>query len=259
MTDSTQGVNHNADAETTHFGFKDVARDEKQGMVASVFHSVAAKYDIMNDVMSMGVHRIWKRFTIDCSGVRPGHKVLDLAGGTGDLTAKFSRIVGDNGQVILADINNSMLNVGRDKLRDMGIVGNVNYVQANAEELPFPDDYFDCITIGFGLRNVTDKDKALRSMYRVLKPGGRLLVLEFSKPVFEPLSKAYDAYSFHLLPKMGQLVAGDAESYQYLAESIRMHPDQETLKGMMEDAGFEQTKYFNLTGGIVALHRGYKF
>ncbi|MFD2179204.1 bifunctional demethylmenaquinone methyltransferase/2-methoxy-6-polyprenyl-1,4-benzoquinol methylase UbiE [Veronia pacifica] len=259
MTESTQGVNHDADSETTHFGFRDVARDEKAGMVASVFHSVAAKYDIMNDVMSMGVHRIWKRFTIDCSGVRPGHKVLDLAGGTGDLTARFSRIVGDKGQVVLADINNSMLNVGRDKLRDLGIVGNVNYVQANAEELPFPDDYFDCITIGFGLRNVTDKDKALRSMYRVLKPGGRLLVLEFSKPVIEPLSKAYDAYSFHILPKMGQLIAGDAESYQYLAESIRMHPDQETLKGMMENAGFEQTKYFNLTGGIVALHRGYKF
>jgi demethylmenaquinone methyltransferase/2-methoxy-6-polyprenyl-1,4-benzoquinol methylase len=213
----------------------------------------------MNDLMSGGVHRVWKRFTIDCSGVRPGHKVLDLAGGTGDLTAKFSRIVGDTGQVILADINNSMLNVGRDKLRDMGIVGNVNYVQANAEELPFPDDFFDCITISFGLRNVTDKDKALRSMFRVLKPGGRLLVLEFSKPIIEPLSKIYDAYSFHLLPKMGELIANDAESYRYLAESIRMHPDQETLKSMMEDAGFEQANYYNLTGGIVALHRGYKF
>ncbi|OCH12042.1 MULTISPECIES: bifunctional demethylmenaquinone methyltransferase/2-methoxy-6-polyprenyl-1,4-benzoquinol methylase UbiE [unclassified Aliivibrio] len=245
--------------ETTHFGFTTVAKDEKVAKVAEVFHSVAAKYDIMNDLMSGGVHRVWKRFTIDCSGVRPGHKVLDLAGGTGDLTAKFSRIVGDTGQVILADINNSMLNVGRDKLRDMGIVGNVNYVQANAEELPFPDDFFDCITISFGLRNVTDKDKALRSMFRVLKPGGRLLVLEFSKPIIEPLSKIYDAYSFHLLPKMGELIANDAESYRYLAESIRMHPDQETLKSMMEDAGFEQANYYNLTGGIVALHRGYKF
>ena len=245
--------------ETTHFGFTTVAKDEKVAKVAEVFHSVAAKYDIMNDLMSGGVHRVWKRFTIDCSGVRPGHKVLDLAGGTGDLTAKFSRIVGETGQVILADINNSMLNVGRDKLRDMGIVGNVNYVQANAEELPFPDDFFDCITISFGLRNVTDKDKALRSMFRVLKPGGRLLVLEFSKPIIEPLSKIYDAYSFHLLPKMGELIANDAESYRYLAESIRMHPDQETLKSMMEDAGFEQANYYNLTGGIVALHRGYKF
>ncbi|MBV7300442.1 bifunctional demethylmenaquinone methyltransferase/2-methoxy-6-polyprenyl-1,4-benzoquinol methylase UbiE [Enterovibrio paralichthyis] len=259
MTDMTQGVAQDADQNTTHFGFRTVNKDEKVGMVANVFHSVAAKYDIMNDVMSMGIHRIWKRFTIDCSGVRPGHRVLDLAGGTGDLTAKFSRIVGEKGQVVLADINNSMLNVGRDKLRDLGIVGNVNYVQANAEELPFPDNYFDCITIGFGLRNVTDKDKALRSMYRVLKPGGRLLVLEFSKPVVEPLSKVYDAYSFHLLPKMGEIIANDAESYRYLAESIRMHPDQDTLKGMMETAGFEQTKYFNLTGGIVALHRGYKF
>ena len=248
-----------APEETTHFGFTTVAKDEKVAKVAEVFHSVAAKYDIMNDLMSGGVHRVWKRFTIDCSGVRPGHKVLDLAGGTGDLTAKFSRIVGETGQVILADINNSMLNVGRDKLRDMGIVGNVNYVQANAEELPFPDDFFDCITISFGLRNVTDKDKALRSMFRVLKPGGRLLVLEFSKPIIEPLSKIYDAYSFHLLPKMGELIANDAESYRYLAESIRMHPDQETLKSMMEDAGFEQANYYNLTGGIVALHRGYKF
>ncbi|MGF1698266.1 bifunctional demethylmenaquinone methyltransferase/2-methoxy-6-polyprenyl-1,4-benzoquinol methylase UbiE [Vibrio kyushuensis] len=247
------------DAETTHFGFETVAKEEKVAKVAEVFHSVAAKYDIMNDLMSGGVHRLWKRFTIDCSGVRPGQRILDLGGGTGDLTAKFSRIVGEKGHVILADINNSMLNVGRDKLRDSGIVGNVHYVQANAEELPFPDDYFDCITISFCLRNVTDKDKALRSMYRVLKPGGRLLVLEFSKPVLEPLSKVYDAYSFHLLPKMGELIANDADSYRYLAESIRMHPDQDTLEGMMQGAGFEKTNYYNLTGGIVALHRGYKF
>ncbi|MBC3621635.1 bifunctional demethylmenaquinone methyltransferase/2-methoxy-6-polyprenyl-1,4-benzoquinol methylase UbiE [Vibrio metschnikovii] len=260
MTDISVQTNTTVDnQETTHFGFTTVAKDEKVTKVAQVFHSVAAKYDIMNDMMSGGIHRLWKRFTIDCAGARPGQKILDLGGGTGDLTAKFSRIVGEKGHVILADINNSMLNVGRDKLRDRGIVGNVHYVQANAEELPFPDSYFDCITISFCLRNVTDKDQALRSMYRVLKPGGRLLVLEFSKPVLEPLSKIYDAYSFHLLPKMGQLIANDAESYRYLAESIRMHPDQETLKGMMESAGFEQTTYYNLTGGIVALHRGYKF
>ncbi|HGM5491038.1 TPA: bifunctional demethylmenaquinone methyltransferase/2-methoxy-6-polyprenyl-1,4-benzoquinol methylase UbiE [Serratia fonticola] len=245
--------------ETTDFGFRTVARDEKQAMVANVFHSVAAKYDVMNDLMSFGIHRIWKRFTIDCSGVRRGQRVLDLAGGTGDLAAKFSRMVGEQGQVVLADINDSMLKMGREKLRDHGIVGNISYVQANAEALPFPDNYFDCITISFGLRNVTDKDKALRSMFRVLKPGGRLLVLEFSKPLLEPLSKAYDAYSFHVLPKIGELVVKDPDSYRYLAESIRMHPDQETLKGMMGNAGFENVNYFNLTGGIVALHRGFKF
>ncbi|MBD1577275.1 MULTISPECIES: bifunctional demethylmenaquinone methyltransferase/2-methoxy-6-polyprenyl-1,4-benzoquinol methylase UbiE [Vibrio] len=259
MDKQVQSDNLTTQDDTTHFGFTTVAKDKKVEKVAEVFHSVAAKYDIMNDLMSVGIHRLWKRFTIDCSGVRPGHKVLDLAGGTGDLTAKFSRIVGDTGHVILADINNSMLNVGRDKLRDLGVVGNVHYVQANAEELPFPDDHFDCITIAFGLRNVTDKDKALRSMFRVLKPGGRLLVLEFSKPQMQALSKVYDAYSFHLLPKIGQVIANDADSYRYLAESIRMHPDQDTLKGMMDEAGFEQTSYFNLTGGIVALHRGYKF
>ncbi|BEO73574.1 ubiquinone/menaquinone biosynthesis C-methyltransferase UbiE [Serratia marcescens] len=245
--------------ETTDFGFRTVARDEKQAMVADVFHSVAAKYDVMNDLMSFGIHRIWKRFTIDCSGVRRGQRVLDLAGGTGDLAAKFSRMVGEQGQVVLADINDSMLKMGREKLRDRGIVGNINYVQANAEALPFPNNYFDCITISFGLRNVTDKDKALRSMFRVLKPGGRLLVLEFSKPLLAPLSKAYDAYSFHVLPKIGELVVKDPDSYRYLAESIRMHPDQETLKGMMGNAGFENVTYFNLTGGIVALHRGFKF
>jgi len=243
----------------THFGFRTVERGQKAEMVADVFHSVAAKYDIMNDVMSFGIHRLWKRFTIDCSGVRSGQRVLDLAGGTGDLTAKFSRLVGESGEVVLADINDSMLKVGREKLRNIGIIGNVSYVQANAEALPFPDNTFDCITIAFGLRNVTDKDKALRSMYRVLKPGGRLLVLEFSKPLLEPLNKVYDAYSFHILPRMGQMIAGDAESYRYLAESIRMHPDQETLKAMMEDAGFGNTTYYNLTGGIVALHRGFKF
>lgn len=243
----------------THFGYKTVEAEQKEQMVASVFHSVAAKYDVMNDLMSFGIHRIWKRFTIDCSGVRKGQKVLDLAGGTGDLTAKFSRIVGESGQVVLADINDSMLKVGRDKLRNRGLGNNIAYVQANAEHLPFPDDYFDVITIAFGLRNVTNKDQALASMFRVLKPGGRLLVLEFSKPQHEVMSKLYDFYSFNILPKMGSLVANDSDSYQYLAESIRMHPDQETLKAMMDEVGFEQTEYFNLTDGIVALHRGFKF
>lgn len=244
---------------TADFGFRTVARDEKEVMVAEVFHSVAAKYDLMNDLMSFGIHRIWKRFTIECSGVRRNQRVLDLAGGTGDLTAKFSRMVGEGGEVILADINASMLKVGREKLRNKGIIDNINYVQANAEALPFPDNFFDCITISFGLRNVTDKNKALRSMYRVLKPGGRLLVLEFSKPTIKQLSTVYDAYSFHILPRIGEAVASDAGSYRYLAESIRMHPDQETLKGMMSDAGFDSVNYFNLTGGIVALHRGFKF
>ncbi|WP_342221096.1 bifunctional demethylmenaquinone methyltransferase/2-methoxy-6-polyprenyl-1,4-benzoquinol methylase UbiE [Candidatus Fukatsuia endosymbiont of Tuberolachnus salignus] len=245
--------------ETTDFGFRTVAKEKKTGMVAEIFHSVAAKYDLMNDLMSFGVHRLWKRFTVDSSGVRPGQKVLDLAGGTGDLTARFSRLVGIQGQVVLADINESMLRVGREKLRNKGIIANVSYVQANAETLPFPDNYFDCITLSFGLRNVTEKEKALRSMFRVLKPGGRLLILEFSKPLFEPVSKIYDAYSFHILPKIGKIVAQDAESYRYLAESIRMHPDQETLKDMISDAGFENVTYSNLTGGIVALHRGFKF
>ena len=245
--------------DTTHFGFKTVKTDDKESMVAGVFHSVAKQYDVMNDLMSFGIHRLWKRFTIDASGVRPGNSILDLAGGTGDLTAKFSKLTGPTGNVVLADINSSMLNVGRDKLRDLGIVGNVDYVQANAEALPFEDNSFDIVTIAFGLRNVTDKDKALRSINRVLKPGGRLLVLEFSKPEHDIVNKAYDFYSFNILPKMGDLVAKDGESYQYLAESIRMHPDQETLKSMMENAGFEQTTYHNLTGGIVALHKGYKF
>lgn len=244
---------------TTHFGFKEIPTDQKVDAVAQVFHSVAAKYDIMNDLMSGGIHRLWKRHTISQSGVRAGQKVLDIAGGTGDLTAKFSRLVGQSGQVILADINDSMLKVGRDKLANLGVVGNVQYVQANAEELPFPDNTFDCITIAFGLRNVTDKSKALASMQRVLKPGGRLLVLEFSKPETECLSTIYDHYSFRLLPFMGKVIANDAESYRYLAESIRMHPDQETLKGMMEEVGFERVTYQNMTGGIVALHKGFKF
>ncbi|WP_372747276.1 bifunctional demethylmenaquinone methyltransferase/2-methoxy-6-polyprenyl-1,4-benzoquinol methylase UbiE [Litorivivens sp.] len=247
-----------ADDNKTHFGFNTVDRNEKAGMVAGVFHSVASRYDLMNDLMSGGIHRMWKRFTIELSGVRRGQRVLDIAGGTGDLAAKFSKLVGPTGQVVLADINSSMLEVGREKLTDKGIVANIDYVQANAECLPFPDDYFDCLTIAFGLRNVTDKDAALRSMHRVLKPGGRCLVLEFSKPQSDLLSKVYDQYSFNILPRMGQLVAGDSESYRYLAESIRMHPDQETLKDMMEDAGFANTSYYNMTGGIVAVHRGIK-
>ena len=245
--------------DTTHFGFRHVAKEQKASMVAEVFHSVAAKYDVMNDLMSMGIHRAWKRFTLGASGVRAGDKVLDIAGGTGDITALMSQRVGPTGKVVLADINASMLQVGRAKLRDRGVVGNVDYVQANAEMLPFPDQYFDVITIGFGLRNVTDKSKALASMFRILKPGGRLLVLEFSKPQYEWLASIYDIYSFKILPKMGELVANDSDSYQYLAESIRMHPDQDTLADMMRDVGFEEVNYFNLTGGIVALHKGYKF
>ena len=243
---------------TTHFGYQDVPEAEKEGLVAGVFHSVAKRYDVMNDLMSMGIHRLWKRFTIEHSGVRPGHSVLDVAAGTGDLARQFARIVGENGSVILTDINDSMLRVGRDRLTDQGVVGNVFFVQGNAERLPFPNDTFDCITIAFGLRNVTDKDEALRSMCQVLKPGGRLLILEFSKTSNPILTKLYDAYSFSLLPIMGKLVSGDSESYRYLAESIRMHPDQETLDAMMQDAGFVNTSYHNMTGGIVALHKGVK-
>ncbi len=244
--------------EETHFGFNKVKAGEKAGKVAEVFHSVADKYDVMNDVMSFGVHRLWKRFTLAQTGLKNGQRVLDLAGGTGDLALKMSRMVGASGEVVLSDINASMLSNGRDRLTDEGVAGNIRYVQANAESLPFPDDYFDCITMAFGLRNVTDKDMALRSMYRILKPGGRLLVLEFSKPVAPGLAPVYDVYSFKLLPLMGKVIANDEESYRYLAESIRMHPDQDTLKGMMQEAGFERCEYHNLTGGIVALHKGFK-
>ena len=247
-----------SDKDRTHFGYKEVDTDAKAGMVADVFHSVASRYDLMNDLMSGGIHRVWKRFTIELSGVRTGNAVLDIAGGTGDLAARFSDIVGAKGRVVLADINDSMLKVGRDKLLDNGRMSNLEFVQADAQYLPFPDDTFDCITIAFGLRNVTDKDRALRSMLRVLKPGGRLLVLEFSKPDNPLLSKAYDTYSFKVLPMMGRLVANDADSYQYLAESIRMHPDQETLKDMMEEAGFSRFEFHNMTGGVVALHKGVK-
>ncbi|MCK5810638.1 MAG: bifunctional demethylmenaquinone methyltransferase/2-methoxy-6-polyprenyl-1,4-benzoquinol methylase UbiE [Cocleimonas sp.] len=245
--------------QSTHFGYQQVPVGEKANKVADVFHSVADKYDVMNDLMSAGVHRLWKRYTIETSGAKKGDTILDLAGGTGDLAAKFSRIVGQEGKVILSDINGSMLENGRERLINKGIAGNMEYVQANAECLPFPDHYFNVITIAFGLRNVTDKEAALRSMLRTLKPGGKLMVLEFSKPVVPGLDIVYDQYSFKLLPLIGKLVANDEDSYRYLAESIRMHPDQETLKGMMEDAGFERTAYHNMTGGIVALHTGYKF
>ncbi|MCW9058707.1 MAG: bifunctional demethylmenaquinone methyltransferase/2-methoxy-6-polyprenyl-1,4-benzoquinol methylase UbiE [Gammaproteobacteria bacterium] len=249
----------NTEDKTTHFGFQQVPLEEKVRKVGAVFDSVAGKYDVMNDVMSLGIHRLWKRFTIEQSGVRSGQRVLDLAGGTGDLAARFSRMVGTEGEVVLADINGAMLRQGRARLLDQGINGNVRYVQANAECLPFPDQHFDCITMAFGLRNVTDKQAALASMFRILKPGGRLLVLEFSKVTTPGLKPLYDFYSFQILPRMGRLIANDEASYRYLAESIRMHPDQESLKGMMEQAGFEDCGYFNLSGGIVALHRGFRF
>ncbi|MBE0436126.1 MAG: bifunctional demethylmenaquinone methyltransferase/2-methoxy-6-polyprenyl-1,4-benzoquinol methylase UbiE [Methylomicrobium sp.] len=243
---------------TTHFGFKQVAKEEKVQMVRSVFDSVAGKYDIMNDLMSFGIHRIWKRIAVQLSNVRSGESVLDLAGGTGDLTMLFEKRVGKKGQVVLADINAEMLRNGRDRLIDHGIIGNIRFAQVNAECLPFEDNSFDCVCIGFGLRNVTDKDAALRSMYRVLKPGGRVIVLEFSHPTDKLTEKVYDFYSFNLMPKIGKFVAKDEESYRYLAESIRMHPKQDDLKKMMENAGLERCEYFNLTQGIVAVHRGYK-
>jgi len=243
---------------TTHFGYRDVPESEKHRLVGDVFRSVASKYDVMNDLMSMGVHRLWKRFAIDQTGVRPGQRVLDLAGGTGDLAITMSKRMKGEGELVLADINDAMLGVGRDRLLDKGIAGQVEFVQANAEALPFPDDHFDLVTMAFGLRNVTHKQTALESIFRVLKPGGRLLVLEFSKPVAPGLDKIYDAYSFSILPKLGKYVANDEESYRYLAESIRKHPDQETLKEMMSRAGFGRVDYFNLTGGIVALHKAFK-
>ena len=250
---------HAHSKEQTHFGFQDVPVEDKAKKVGQVFHSVAAQYDVMNDLMSFGIHRIWKRITRELSGLRPGHEVLDLAGGTGDLSMLFSDVVGSRGRVVLSDINESMLSVGRDRLIDKGYLQNVQFAILNGEQLPFPDNSFDLISIGFGLRNFTDKDKALKAIYRCLKPGGRLLVLEFSKPSNPILEKLYDTYSFSIIPKIGKLVADDAESYQYLAESIRKHPDQETLKSMMCDAEFEDCDYFNMTGGIVAVHRGFKY
>jgi demethylmenaquinone methyltransferase/2-methoxy-6-polyprenyl-1,4-benzoquinol methylase len=241
---------------TTHFGFETVSEKEKAQRVAGVFTAVADKYDLMNDVMSAGLHRVWKRFAVSVSGVRDGQRVLDVAGGSADLSRLFLKQVGRNGQVVLTDINNAMLRVGRDRLIDEGYPTPVT--QCDAEHLPFPDNYFDCVSIAFGLRNVTHKDIALREMCRVLKPGGRLIVLEFSK-IAKPLEKIYDVYSLKLLPKIGQFIAKDADSYRYLAESIRMHPGQEELKQMMEAAGLEKVEYFNLTAGVVAVHRGCKF
>ena len=240
----------------THFGFEKVAESDKARRVAGVFSSVASSYDVMNDLMSAGLHRVWKAFTVQIAGVRTGDRVLDVAGGTADLSLAFAKRVGPTGQVWLTDINFAMLARGRDRLVDHGVLGPV--AQCDAEKLPFPDDYFDCCTVAFGLRHMTHKDVALAEMRRVLKPGGRLLVLEFSK-VWKPLEPAYDIYSFKILPWLGDKIAKDADSYRYLAESIRMHPDQETLKGMMERAGLERVEYFNMTAGVVALHRGYKF
>ena len=243
---------------TTHFGFRDVPVGDKQKLVGQVFTSVARSYDLMNDLMSFGVHRLWKRHFVAISGVRRGDRVLDLAGGTGDIAALLKPIIGDEGEVVGGDINAAMLGVGRDRMTDRGLVSGLRWAQLNAEVLPFPDNSFDAVTMAFGLRNVTDKDKALADICRVLKPGGRLLVLEFSKVQSELFGKLYDFHSFKVLPKLGQLFAGDADSYQYLAESIRKHPDQQTLKDMMERACFGRVEVRNLSGGIVAIHRAYK-
>jgi len=244
---------------TTDFGYQEVPVAEKAARVRAVFESVAGNYDLMNDLMSGGAHRIWKSFTLSQTGLRPGQRALDVAGGTGDIAAGMAKQVGESGLVVLTDINAAMLAEGRDALTDRGLVGNVRYSLANAERLPFPDSSFDCVTIGFGLRNVTDKAAALRSMTRVLKPGGQLMVLEFSHPVAPGLKPIYDAYSFSVLPWLGKVVAKDEASYRYLAESIRRFPDQPTLVNMMREAGLENCSYHNLSGGIVALHRGYRF
>ena len=244
-------------SERAHFGFREVPADAKRGLVGEVFRSVAGRYDLMNDLMSLGVHRAWKQFALGQSGVRAGSRVLDVAGGTGDMTARFAARVGATGLVVLSDINDAMLAIGRERLVDRGIAGNVEFVRADAENLPFPEHHFDCVSIAFGLRNVTHIDRALASMYRVLKPSGKLLVLEFSRPA-AALKPVYDAYSFNVLPWLGRVVAGDEASYRYLVESIRRHPDQEQLKAMMHAAGYERVQYYNLTRGIVALHVGYK-
>jgi demethylmenaquinone methyltransferase/2-methoxy-6-polyprenyl-1,4-benzoquinol methylase len=243
---------------TTHFGYQTVGEAEKAGRVRGVFDSVATRYDLMNDLMSLGIHRLWKRFAMQLTGVRAGQRVLDLASGTGDLAARLAALAGPDGLVVMTDINAAMLARGRDRMLDEGHVGNVRYAQLDAEALPFPGGSFDCVTIGFGLRNVTHKERALAEMHRVLRPGGRALVLEFSHPTTAPLKAVYDLYSFQVLPRLGRLVANDEASYRYLAESIRMHPDQQTLKTMMEAAGFERCDVHNLTGGVVAVHRGFR-
>lgn len=247
------------DRTTTHFGYREVSVEAKSGLVGEVFRSVAGRYDLMNDLMSFGVHRLWKRYAVSLCTVRAGNRVLDVAGGSGDMMALLAPLVGPSGRVVLSDINEAMLDTGRSKLIDRGIVENIDFVRADAERLPFPEDHFDCVTIAFGLRNVTHIDKALSSMFRVLKPGGRLVVLEFSRVTLAPLQPLYDAYSFNILPILGRFIANDEASYRYLAESIRRHPDQETLKNMMQQSGFERVTYHNLSGGIVALHKGYKF
>lgn len=246
-------------SEKTHFGYQQVDWEEKQDKVKQVFESVASNYDIMNDLMSMGMHRLWKRYTIEMSHAKSGWHVLDLAGGSGDLSLMLSKRIGAKGHLILSDINQAMLAVGRDRLIDHGCVNNIDVVQANAECLPFANNYFDLVTMAFGLRNVTDKLKALHSIFQSVKPGGKLMVLEFSKPVLKLIQPLYDAYSFSILPMMGQWIANDAESYRYLAESIRMHPDQQGLKSLIEQAGFEDCQYHNLSAGIVALHIAYKY
>lgn len=247
------------DGKTTHFGFEEVAWEDKAQRVRGVFDSVAPRYDLMNDLMSGGLHRVWKQFTLSQTHLRPGQRALDVAGGTGDLARGLAAQVGEQGLVVLSDINGAMLAHGRDRLLDVGLTRGIAYAQANAERLPFADSSFDCVTIAFGLRNVTDKAAALASMRRVLRPGGQLMVLEFSQPVAPGLKPLYDAYSFRVLPFLGRMIARDEDSYRYLAESIRKHPDQETLLGMMRDAGLEDCRYHNLSGGIVALHRGYRY
>jgi demethylmenaquinone methyltransferase / 2-methoxy-6-polyprenyl-1,4-benzoquinol methylase len=246
-------------SETTDFGYQTIPLAEKTAQVAAVFRSVATKYDLMNDLMSLGLHRLWKKLTLELSQTQAGDKVLDVAGGTGDITKLFAKRVGESGKVVLLDINDAMLQVGRDRLIDAALIENVAVIQANAESLPFAEDQFDCLSIAFGLRNITNKMAALQSMYQVLKPGGRLLVLEFSKPLLRPLQRLYDRYSFDFLPKLGEWIAKDAASYQYLVESIRCHPDQESLKAVILEAGFDQCEYYNFSGGIVALHRAWKF
>ena len=249
----------NKQQQTTHFGYETVAESEKASRVRGVFDSVASRYDLMNDIMSMGVHRLWKRYAVELAGIRRGQTILDLASGTGDLADRFADLTGPEGMVLMTDINAAMLAEGRRRIINRGIVGNVVMAQSNAERLPFADDTFNCITIGFGLRNVTDKPAALRSMARVLKPGGRLLILEFSKPSLGAIQPLYDLHLFKVLPALGKYVAKDADSYQYLAESIRMHPNQEEMLRLMEEAGLEDGRYYNLSGGIVALHVGYKY
>jgi len=246
------------ESSTTHFGYQQVAVEDKARLVRDVFESVAGEYDLMNDLMSLGVHRLWKRHFIAISGIQPGQRVLDLAGGTGDIAALMSKQVGAHGSVVLSDINAAMLAVGRQRMEDRGLVGNIEYSLANVEQLPFADAEFDALTIAFGLRNVTDQPAALKEMLRVLKPGGKAMILEFSKVEFAGLKKIYDSYSFSVLPRLGKIIADDEDSYRYLAESIRKHPDQDTLAGMLEDAGFSNVTYRNMTGGIVAIHSGYR-